>query len=84
MAASRTLTPEQRSLRASAAAHARWAKEDPISGTARARAKFLQRFINEVDPDRELPELERLRRAESAKSAYFKALALKSSRARSS
>lgn len=82
MAASKTLTPEQRKLRARMAAHSRWAHNDPVSGTAKARAKFNKRFLDEVDPDRLLPEDERLRRAEHAKSAYFTGLALKSSVAR--
>ena len=64
------------------AAHARWSKNDPVEGTSAARAKFLERFVDEVDPERELPEKERLRRAESARRAYFTKLALKSSRAR--
>ena len=77
-----SLTPTERTLRARAAAHTKWAHQDPIAGTARARSKFLRRFIDQVDPDRELPEAERLRRAESAKSAYFVSLAYKSARAR--
>jgi hypothetical protein len=40
------------------------------------------RFLDEVDPDRVLPEAERLRRAEHARSAYFSKLALKSAQAR--
>ena len=75
-------TPAQRRLQAQAAAHARWAKNDPVAGTAAAREKFLARFIDQVDPDRELDEKERIRRAESARKAYFTGLALKSSKAR--
>lgn len=78
-----TTTPAQRRLQAQLAAHARWSKSDPVAGTAAARAKFLERFIDEVDPDRTLPEKERVRRAESARRAYFTRLALKSSRTRS-
>ena len=77
-----TLTPAQRRLQAQVAAHARWSKSDPIEGTAAARAKFLERFIEEVDPEGELPEKERLRRAESARRSYFARLALRSSQAR--
>jgi hypothetical protein len=50
--------------------------------TKSAREKFLGRFIDEVDPNRELPEHERLRRAESLKKAYFTGLARKSAAAR--
>ena len=83
MSASKTLTPEQRTLRARIAAHARWSKEDPRAATKPARDAFLARFEAEVDPDGVLPEGERLRRAESARKAYFVRLALASSKARS-
>ena len=52
--------------------------------TQAARDKFLARFIDEVDPLGELPEHERLRRADYAKRAYFVGLARKSAAARSS
>jgi len=42
----------------------------------------LARFLDEVDPQRELPEHERERRAIAARKRYFSALALRSSRAR--
>jgi hypothetical protein len=77
------LTPTQRVLRARIAAHASWAK--PADRTARTRPAadaFTARFEREVDPDGELEPAERLRRAESAKKAYFQRLALASSRAR--
>jgi len=79
---SQNLTPTERSLRARAAAHAKWANNDPIQGTAKAREAFLRSFIDKVDPDRILPEPERLRRAASARSAHFASLAYKSARAR--
>ena len=47
-----------------------------------ARAAFLNKFEDQVDPDRVLPEAERLRRAESARKAHFARLALASARAR--
>jgi hypothetical protein len=77
-----TLTPEQRSQRARMAAHRRWAQEDRYVGTQRARDAFLARFEKFVDPQRVLPTAERIRRAESAKKAYFTDLALRSSRSR--
>jgi hypothetical protein len=40
------------------------------------------RFLDEVDPDRILPEAERKRRADHARKAYFTRLALKSAAAR--
>jgi hypothetical protein len=42
----------------------------------------MGRFLDEVDPQRLLPEAERLRRATSARKAYFTALAYRSARAR--
>ena len=77
-----SLTPAERTLRARLAAHEKWANHDAVEGTAKARAAFLARFEDECDPDRVLPELERKRRAEHARKAYFTRLALASSRAR--
>lgn len=71
-------------MRARAAAHTRWSREDRSTGTAKARTAFMARFEREVDPDGVLPPAERARRAESARSAYFTKLALASSRARTS
>lgn len=70
-------------MRARLAAHTLHSKVDPTQHTAPARAAFMQRFIDEVDPNRELPEAERFRRAEHAKKAHFTRLALKSAKARS-
>jgi hypothetical protein len=77
------LTPAQRVLRARLAAHASWAKTaDRTARTKPAADAFMARFEREVDPDNLLEPAERLRRAESAKKAYFQRLALASSRAR--
>jgi hypothetical protein len=79
------LTPEQRVLRARIAAHTRWANEDAagrLANAQRAREGFGRRFLDQVDPNRVLPEAERQRRAESAMRAYMAQLALKSSKAR--
>lgn len=73
------LSPEQRSLRAKIAVHASWANTaDPSARTAPGRKAFDQRFYDQVDPDRTLPEAERERRASHARSAYFSRLAYKS------
>ena len=77
------MTAAQRRMRARAAAHARWAKEDGVEGTAKARAAFMSKFEQQVDPDGVLPEEERQRRATAARKAHFTTLALKSSQARS-
>src|SRR5262245_6516485 len=76
------LTPAQRSLRSRIAAYVMHASHDPRETTKRARDSFMAKFEREVDPNGELPQLERRRRAEAAKKAYFAALALKSSKAR--
>ena len=44
---------------------------------------MMARFEREVDPDGVLTPQERTKRAENAKCAYFKRLALKSAKARS-
>lgn len=76
------LTPDQRVMRARIAANERWSRQDPKPATDRAREAFLARFENAVDPNRELPEGERARRALAARRAYFLRLSLKSARAR--
>jgi len=82
MSAAEGLTTSERELRARLAAHTKWAHTDPVEGTARARATFLASFLDEVDPERKLPEGERLRRAENARSAHFTRLAYLSAKAR--
>jgi hypothetical protein len=77
-----SLSPEQRSLRASIAAHSRWAKEDPKVALVPVRDAFLDSFREEADPDHTLPEEERERRARALLQAHMARLALKSSRAR--
>lgn len=76
------LTPAQRQQRARLAALSRWAKEDPTPAVTKATAAFLARFEDQVDPDRTLPEAERLRRAEAARRAHMARLAFLSSKAR--
>lgn len=76
------LTPAERSLRGRMGAYVVHARYDPRQTTAPARAAFLKRFLDEVDPDRVLTEPERLRRAASARKAYFTRLAFLASRRR--
>lgn len=80
---SQRATAAQRSLRARAAAYALHAQTDSAAHTAPARARFLARFEEQVDPHGELDPRERSRRAHLARKAYFTTLALKSSQARS-
>jgi hypothetical protein len=64
-------------------AHASWANTvDRTARTEPGRRAMLEKFEDEVDPNRELPVAERARRAEHARKAYFQRLALKSARAR--
>jgi hypothetical protein len=77
-----SLSPEQRRLRAQIAANTRWSREDPRVGTARARAAWYRRFLDEVDPNRTLSPAERDRRAQAALRAEMQRLALRSSKAR--
>ncbi|GAA3856485.1 hypothetical protein [Tessaracoccus defluvii] len=68
---------------ASIAAHESWAQtSDRSARTAPARAALLAKFEKEVDPDGTLDPMERARRAEHKKKAYFQRLALKSAKAR--
>jgi hypothetical protein len=75
--------PSQVSLRGTIGAHRLHATHDSRQTTAKARAAFLQRFEQEVDPDNQLAPEERARRAHHARKAYFARLALASAKARS-
>jgi hypothetical protein len=76
----------QRSLRASLGAHSLHAKYDSSELTKAARSaahhNLNQRLLAEVYPDGRLPESERARRLEHARSAHFKRLALASAKKR--
>ena len=77
------LSPVEMSLRGQIAAHESWAKTpDPSARTAKARKAMLDKFDQQVDPDGTLLPAERARRAEHARKAHFKRLALKSAQAR--
>jgi hypothetical protein len=77
-----SLSPEQRSLRASIGGNSRWAKHNPKVELVPVRQAWLRTFEDQVDPDRELPKDERERRAYAALRAHMATLALKSSKAR--
>ena len=77
------LTPEQRQLRASAAAHARWAQENPIANAVRGQRGLYAKFIREAfDANPGITDAEAERRADHAYQSHMKSLALASSRAR--
>lgn len=78
----KNLTPAERSQRARLAAHVLHSRYDSRELTKPARKEFNKRFVDEVDPERKLPAKERERRAEHARKAYFRSLALKSAIAR--
>jgi hypothetical protein len=78
-----SLTPTERKLRAQIAAEESWAQtEDRSARTANARKAMLDKFETQVDPDGKLTPAERAKRAEHARKAHFKRLALKSAQAR--
>ena len=58
------------------------AQRNPLEYTAAARRRFMERFADEVDPYRKLPEEERTRRAEAARRLYFTRLAYASAKVR--
>ena len=76
------LTDKERSQKARMAAYVMHSRNDSKATTAKARAAFMNRFEEIVDPERVLSEDERLRRAEMARKAHFQALAIKSAEAR--
>ena len=77
------MTPTERRLRASAAAHSRWAKTpDRKTATAKQRSAFIARFEDQVDPDRKLDPATRAKLVDNALKAYMSSLALKSAVAR--
>lgn len=77
-----SISPEERSLRGRIGAYRLHSQYDSKEITRAAREAFLRKWVNEVDPDRQLAEDERLRRAENALKAHMAKLALKSAQAR--
>lgn len=77
-----SLTPHERVMRSRMAAYLIQARHDGQQTTAASHRAFMARFLKEVDPEQELPEPERRRRANAAKSAYFTRLAYLSAKKR--
>jgi hypothetical protein len=78
-----TETPMERALHSRAASHQRWAHEtDRTAATAPARAGLQARFERQVDPNGVLDPVERAKRAESARKAFYADLTRKSIAAR--
>lgn len=65
------------------AAHTMHSRNDPLETTAAARTTFWESFLDLVDPRRELPEQERIRRAKSARKAHLARLEYQRLRAES-
>ena len=76
------MTKSERQQRARIGGYALAASRDPRQYTQAARKGFMRRFIDEVDPNRTLPEAERERRAKAALKAHMGRLALRSARKR--
>ena len=77
-----SISPEERSLIGRIGGYARAAKYDGRAVTKAARAAYLAKWVNEVDPERVLPEAERDRRAEAALKSHMAKLAFRSAQAR--
>ena len=85
MGASKSLTPEQRVMRARLAIQTRHSQCDGRDATAAATAASpakLRYWEKQVDPDGKLTPAERKRRAESARKAHYTRLAFQASKAR--
>lgn len=79
---SRTYNPAEMASRGRLGGLAKAARHDAAIATRPAREGFMRRFLDEVDPERALPEQERNRRAEAARKLYFARLARRSAEAR--
>jgi hypothetical protein len=65
------LDPEEMARRGRIGAHVLHSRHDSSEIAARAREGLARKYLDEVDPDRTLPEAERLRRAEHARRAHL-------------
>jgi hypothetical protein len=83
LAASKSLTPAQRSQRARIAALRRWSQEDPHANAVRAQAGLLERFRREILAEQgDIAEPELARRAQARRREHMQRLAFNASRAR--
>lgn len=83
MAASRFLTPAERSERARLAAHTRWAREpDRLAATAPGLRAIEDHFEHLVDPEGVLSSQERAKRVKNARQEQLARARLKASKAR--
>lgn len=83
MAASTSLTPAERKLRASIAGHASWASTKDRTARGRNGQRGLyERFLREVDPYNELDEATRHKMAQSKYREHYQRLSFKAAKAR--
>ena len=76
-----SLSPKERSLRASLAVHTMWSKcNDWTARTQPGRDAFRRSFDLKVDPNCELDPKARAKRSEQAYKAHFKRMALERSK----
>ena len=78
------IDPEEMARRGRIGAHVLHSRHDSSEIAARAREGLAKKYLDQVDPDRTLPEAERLRRAEHARRAHLARAARMSALARSS
>ncbi len=77
------MTSAEHRLRSQIGAHESWARTVNRSArTLPARMALLDKFEREVDPDAILLPAERAKRAENARKAHYRRMALKSVQAR--
>jgi hypothetical protein len=72
----------ERTIRARAAAYALHSQRDSREVTANARSAAWLKYLERVDPEGELPEPERVRRAEALRRSVLLRASLKSAKAR--
>jgi len=87
MDAAVALTTSQKKLRAQKAANTSWLNTVDRVGRSQpgryaAREALFKKIADQVDPDRQLPEAELIRRVGYGVRAHFQGLAYKSSKAR--
>jgi hypothetical protein len=76
------MTTAERRLRGRAGAYAMHARNDVRATSKAGRDAAWSRFLDQVDPERTLPDAERERRAEAARKSHMSLIALKSVQAR--
>ena len=80
MSTPRVFDPNDMASRGRLGGLSKSARHDAREGTAAARETFLRRFLDEQPPD--LPQTERVRRAEAARRLHFSRLARLSAKSR--